>query len=122
MSKTSISRREFVGIAVAAALGATAEGSKFDAASLDSVAVDVPVSVGRKLGTEAEMAMAADWARSFFEPIGSARSKANTRLLPQVLLPPFSFLYDGKSRRTFYLNGKWTQRLSMVTSHPACLR
>lgn len=96
MSKTSISRREFVGIAVAAALGATAEGSKFDAASLDSVAVDVPVSVGRKLGTEAEMAMAADWARSFFEPIGSARSKANTRLLPQVLLPPFSFLYDGK--------------------------
>jgi hypothetical protein len=42
------------------------------------------------------MAMAADWTRSFFEPIRGVHIKAKTQLLPQVLLPPFSFVYDGK--------------------------
>jgi hypothetical protein len=96
MSKTSMSRREFVGIAAAAALSATPEGTKLGAAHLDSVSVDGRVSLGRKLGTDAEMAIAADWVRSFSEPTVGARTKAKTHLLPQVLLPPFSFVYDGK--------------------------
>jgi alpha-galactosidase len=40
------------------------------------------------------MAIAEIWARAFGAPLGTATT-AKTRLLPNVLKPPFSFIYDG---------------------------
>jgi len=46
--------------------------------------------------TDSEMAIAKDWARAFGEPSAGAKVKSNTRLLPDIIKPPFSFIYGGK--------------------------
>ncbi len=77
MSKMSISRREFVGLtSVAAALGATSIGTKLEADPSNSVSVEVNLPPGRKLGTDAEMAMAKDWARSFSGSVAGTQAQA----------------------------------------------
>ena len=90
-----MSRREFVGIA-AAALTAASTGSELEAAPNQSPGVEAGAASSRIFGTDVEMATAADWARSFSEATGNAFTKAKTALLPQVLSPPFSFVYDGR--------------------------
>ena len=98
MSKISISRREFVGLtSVAAALGATSIGTKLEADPSNSVSAEVNLPPGRKLGTDAEMAMAKDWARSFSGSAAGTQAQAGSRLLPEVMPPPFSFIYGGRN-------------------------
>jgi alpha-galactosidase len=98
MSKKSISRREFVGLTtVAAALGATSSGPKLEADPVDAVSVEGTPPLDRKLGTDAEMAMAEDWARSFTGSSVGTQATAVSRLFPEVILPPFSFVYGGRN-------------------------
>src|SRR5579862_2626297 len=69
MSENIMSRREFVRrTAAAAALGAPFAESGPGAAPLGNAAGNGMPSSARSLGTEAEMAIAADWARAFSEP------------------------------------------------------
>jgi alpha-galactosidase len=98
MSENTMSRREFVRrTAAAAALSAPLSERGLDATPLGTAAGKEMVSQGSTRGTETEMAMAADWARAFSAPAEGARLQAKTRLLPDLLPPPFSFVYDGKN-------------------------
>ncbi len=77
----------------AAALGAISKGSVPVATPRQAAKGSAPF---RKFGTEAEMTMAADWARAFAAPSTGAKVLGKTSLRPDPLKPPFSFIYDGK--------------------------
>ena len=110
-----MNRREFVGrAALAAAWDESSIAKALGVTSLDSEAGGVSVPSGRKLGTEAEMAMAEDWARSFPFPITGAGSKAKTTLFPDVLKSPLSFSYGEK--KSADLLPKW--KLETTTADP----
>ena len=98
MSKRFMSRRDFVGLAgAAAAWGVFSTGEYPGASSSAAAHVEGNLPLGRNLGTDAEMAMATDWVQSFSAPAPGVNPKATTRLLPAVLSPPFSFVYGGKN-------------------------
>jgi alpha-galactosidase len=98
MDKSSISRRDFVGLtAVAAALGATPTVRMLEAVPPAGETGVGSIHLGRRLGTDAEMAMAEDWAQAFAAPMAGFKTKARTQLLPDVLTPPFSFVF-GESK------------------------
>ncbi len=80
----------------AAALGTLRESRHVEAAVNKLAGEAADSSAGRKAATDAEMAMTADWARAFGLPSGGAKRFSGTRLLPDLLQPPFSFIYDGK--------------------------
>lgn len=95
MSENSLTRRRFIrlGAGAAALSAAPATPALYPSASEAS-------DLGRthKHGTHAEMSLAQAWARAFRLP--SAESAATeTRLLPAMLKPPFSFVYDGRASR-----------------------
>ena len=97
MSKSLMNRREFVGLATTAALGVTAKGAVREVAGSESLPDALSEIPKRRFGTDTEMAMAANWARAFSAAGDGAHLSATTRLFPQILRPPFSFVYDGKS-------------------------
>lgn len=118
MSKTSLSRREFVGLsAAAAALVAKSTSTKLEAAPAAPSPADDAVAPGHKFGTEAEMAMAADWAQAFSAPTVGSFTKAKTGLLPKVLPLPFSFGYDG-ARSGDFLHS-WKMNVKSDDKDPA---
>lgn len=114
MSKSFMNRREFVGLAATAALGATAKGAPLGAGAPQAATPSPPETAKRKLGTEAEMAMAADWARAFGAAKSGAHLASATQLLPQILHPPFSFVYDGKSSADLLPTWKVKEKIQMV--------
>ena len=88
MSKTSLSRCEFVGLtAAAAALVAKSAETKLEAAPAAATAGDETPQTNRKFGTDAEMAMAVDWAQAFSAPaVGTFTTVSYTHLtLPTIL-------------------------------------
>ena len=97
MSDSSFTRRDFMrlGAGAAAALRVVpkpwALDNKVVAASSDADEARAP---GRQ-GTAPEMAIAAAWARAFQLPPTNL-SLTETKLLPDVLYPPFSFVYGGR--------------------------
>ncbi|MBZ5563538.1 MAG: alpha-galactosidase [Acidobacteriia bacterium] len=96
MSGESISRRDFMRVgAGAAALGAFADGGTTEAAAREVAGSPADSPAPRKLGSDAEMAIAADWARAFAAASADVRKQAKTDLLPDLLQPPFSFIYGG---------------------------
>lgn len=105
MSKTSMSRREFVGIA-AAALTAASAGAEPEATPNESAAAEGGAASSRIYGTDAEMAIAADWARSFSEATGNAFTKAKTGLLPRSSRRRFLLFMMGSNPRTCCMDGK----------------
>ncbi len=118
MSKTSLSRREFVGLsAAAAALVANSTSTKLDAAPTAPSSADEAVVAGRKFGTDVEMAMAADWAQAFSAPTVGNFINAKTGLLPNVLPLPFSFVYDG-ARSGDFLHS-WKMNVKSNDKDPA---
>ena len=50
------------------------------------------------------MAMAEEWARGFSVPAAGTKAKAKTQLFPDVLKPPFSFIY-GENKSADLLSG-----------------
>ena len=79
----------------AAALGAFADGGTTEAAAREVAGSPADSPAPRKLGSDAEMAIAADWARAFAAASADVRKQAKTDLLPDLLQPPFSFIYGG---------------------------
>jgi alpha-galactosidase len=49
------------------------------------------------MGKDHEMAIAADWAQAFCAPPEGRKTKAETKLLPEVLKPPFSFVFGSRN-------------------------
>ena len=97
MSENIMNRREFVRrTAAAAALSAPLTERGLDATPLSTATGKEMVAQSSTRGTETEMAIAADWARAFSAAAASIPLKANTRVLPGLLTPPFSFVYDGR--------------------------
>ena len=77
----------------AAALGAFADGGTAEAAAREVAGSPADSPAPRKLVSDAEMAIAADWARAFAAASADVRKQAKTDLLPDLLQPPFSFIY-----------------------------
>ncbi len=97
MSGDSLSRRDFIRLgAGAVALGALRDGREPEVSPRNASGSAADASRGRRVGTDAEMTMAADWSRAFAVPRGAPKTASSTRLLPDRLRPPFSFVYDGK--------------------------
>src|ERR1039458_9619407 len=95
MSENIMNRREFVRrTAAAAALSAPLTERGLDATPLSTATGKEMVA--QSWTRETEMAIAADWARAFSAAAASIPLKANTRVLPGLLTPPFSFVYDEK--------------------------
>ena len=101
MGERSLTRRNFMRLgAGAAAFGAAPKPWGLDETIVDptandprSSAEDSPTS--RRLGTDSEMAVAEAWVRAFPLPSTSS-TPAGTKLLPDVLTPPFSFVYGDR--------------------------
>jgi alpha-galactosidase len=98
MSHDAVTRRDFMRLTLGAvALEASSATGALQAA-VPEATQDAATSTGAAMGaTSAEMAIAADWMRSF----GAASADVKTRtggghLLPGRLKPPFSFNYDEK--------------------------
>ncbi len=92
-----LSRRDFIRMgAGGVALGALYDGQKAGAVAPGAGEGRSGSPESRTWGTEAEMAMAAEWARALAEASESSATRAKTRLLPDQLRAPFSFLYGGR--------------------------
>jgi len=78
-------------------MGAASKANMLDATPVHAVPRAVNPPFAHKRATDSEMAIAKDWARAFGEPSAGAKVKSHTRLLPDVLKPPFSFIYGGKT-------------------------
>ena len=95
MSQNPLTRRDFMRLgAGTVAAGALAGEITLSTAALDARPGAASSPLTDAAGTDAEMAMAADWTRAFGEPSGTG-TRAGRRLLPEILKPPFSFVYGG---------------------------
>ncbi len=103
----------------AAALGATPKGKLLEGASFDAPPDAANAPPVRKLGTDAEMAMAEDWGRAFSEPSPGAKTTAKTKLLPATIKPPFSFVYGGKKSADLLSGWKLEDHLELRFSAEA---
>lgn len=102
MSKNSCTRRDFIRYgAGAAAMSIAAKSEAIDSSTRDAAPASGNSPASHKRGTEIEMAMAADWARAFTMPAPGGRTMSKTRLLPDVIKPPFSFLYGAEKSAEF---------------------
>lgn len=92
MSDSSFTRRDFMRLgAGAAALGVMPKPWALDNTAI-GVTSNAEDALTTRLGTDSEMAVAATWARAFRLPATSSLKDRN-KLLPDVLKPPFSFVY-----------------------------
>jgi hypothetical protein len=97
MSKNLLTRRDFVRLGTGAvALGAFSEAGTLGDSEPEPAPDRVALPAARTLGTDSEMAVAEDWARRFGAASAQGRTRAKTRLLPDILKPPFSFIYGGR--------------------------
>src|ERR1700722_2312776 len=103
MSQDSVTRRDFLRLGIeAVAVGAIIERVPETIALPVSASQAVPgtavIPSGSGVGTPAEMAIAADWARSFGPASGAHPRTGGGGLLMDRLSVPFSFVYgDRKS-------------------------
>ena len=108
MNNESLSRREFVRLgAGAVGLGAVSSMANAKPKSLPQPPHDqsTQTSAGGRRATDSEMQMADDMVRSFGSPQAGWKKRADTRLLPEAIKPPFSFRYGG--RESSYLLPGW---------------
>ncbi len=98
MSENSLTRRDFIRLSAGTvALGAFSGADTLEATASKAAPGTVASPCARTMGTGSEMAIAEDWAQAFGAASTGARTRAKTRLLPDVLKPPFSFIYGGKT-------------------------
>jgi alpha-galactosidase len=95
MSESSFTRRDFMRLGAGAAALGIAPGSSW-AAHSESLAANPSQPNPSASGTASEMAVAAAWAQAFRLPTTSS-SPGLSKLLPDMLKPPFSFVYGGRS-------------------------
>ncbi len=98
MQGDAVTRRDFMRLTVGAVAleAASAAGALQTAAPLaaQEIATSTHPAMG---GSDAEMAIAEDWAHSFGAVAANVRARTGGgHLLPEKLIPPFSFNYDGR--------------------------
>lgn len=112
MSANSFTRRDFLRAGAGLAAIGTASGALgLDALTHATSSVQGPV-VPHCQGTDSEMAVAAQWARAFGPLSTESKTKAKTKLLPDPVKPPFSFIYGAESS-TAFLPG-WQREVKML--------
>ncbi len=97
MSENAFTRRDFIRLgASAAALRVAPKVHGLDSAMLEGTASPEDSPIARSHGTDAEMAMANAWSQAFRLPSAPSALPAS-KLIPDVLKPPFSFVYGDRS-------------------------
>jgi alpha-galactosidase len=95
MSQDSVTRREFMRLGMETiALGTLSGVSALPVSALQAAPLTAAEPHNTTAGTE--MAIAADWARSFAVASAADTRSGGGTLLPDRLNPPFSFVYDGR--------------------------
>lgn len=113
MKKPSITRRNFMKFGA----GAVALTSALDNTTVYPISPRKPPSAldpSSTAGTDREMAIAADWAQSFGAIPDGRMRQAKTKLLPELLKPPFSFVYG--SEQSSDLLVRWKSEVGLSES------
>ncbi len=97
MSVNPLSRRDFMWLGAAAtAFSITSDTRGLNTPALHGTSGAEDSVIVHTSATDSERAVAGDWVRSFSLPLAGVKTTSMSKLLPEFLKPPFSFIYGGK--------------------------